>query len=499
MQDVFKRTQEIIKEKDVQSLFDIFYPDGFKLTQGQRDIASAILFPDNNKVIISAHTQYGKTEIVARSLGIRLALKKTGILLLAPRNDQTQIIRNYLSRCVVSSPFLSSLADVSVDKNEISRLEKESSRTRQTFQNGSLYHTMTAHGNADRIMGHGDEADIVVEDEDCLITDEAQEKVGRLFASKQKKRDWLWIKMCNPWTTNSDTYKAWTSGDWKTIHIDYNQGIREGRTTKEFVEDERQRLPRMTFQVLYESVFPDQSEDALFPISAVDALPGVFGFEDEIKQIEKNISWYKKGNFYDEARDEEEKLGGFEQVVSCDPADKGVDSTVILQGWKKNNKYDVVRCFSEEKSENIDVARKIYRVAKEHSRLGIPTRIVVDGTGIGVGVVSSLRDMIDDEDFKVVDARFGERAEKSDHFVNRKAEEYFRARDVVVDGRVRCGFDIGVLRGELLALEWKQSQATRERIKVVDPDKSPDWADALVLFLWRDKRKQSGGFIFGVD
>ena len=140
---------------------------------------------------------------------------------------------------------------------------KEASRRRMTFSNGAEYRVMSAEGKADRIMGFG--ANVVVPDEACLINKTAWVKTTRMLGDDPDNS--IMIVLVNPWDTDNQAYDYSLNPKFDITHIDYKQGIKEGRTTKEFIDERIEEYggeDTLEFTVLYKSLFPEMSKDALF-------------------------------------------------------------------------------------------------------------------------------------------------------------------------------------------------------------------------------------------
>ena len=489
IQKFIELSKKAIQKHDVQALFRAFYPElGFLLTPGQEEIAKSILFPDHNKIIINAYTQYGKSNVASFAICIRLAIYRTNVMIIAPTSDQTSIIRNYFSEAIRESPILRSIVQIS-ETRDIEHFNKESSKKKQTFSNGSSYEIKTAYGEGNVLMVFN--GDVVISDEDSLISDTAQAKIGRMFTSKDENLS-LWIKLCNPWSIDSHSYRCWTSEDWKRVHIDWRQGVKEGRTTEQFIESMRRDLTEIEFEVLYESNFPEQPTDALYNLAKINQLAtNDINISGEVSEILGTMSETKEKSpaTHDEWK---KKLKDYEFRVSADPAGKGIDSTVIFAGYKRGNEYELTEAYSENKSEPLPVARKIVDMALSRPHDDIFTRIIIDPYGIGQGVVNAVKELISGySNMKVVEAGFGERAERYKFFYNRKAEEYFHNSKIVGENRIKTPKIYEKLRSQLISIDWKRSQATKEKVIIKDPAKSPDWADCFVYFTWDAKEMQA--------
>lgn len=123
----------------------------------------------------------------------------------------------------------------------------------------------------------------------------------------------------------------------------------------------------------------------------------------------------------------------------------------------------------------------------------VPLR--VDGIGIGKGVLDSLTaDSYPTEEYRASDA-----AGDGTRFANRKAEDAWllRSRMAELDGKpgeclIRLP-DIPQLRSQLAAMKYKTLPSGK--MQVVDPDDSPDYADAVIIATAGEKPGSQAGFL----
>jgi len=214
---------------------------------------------------------------------------------------------------------------------------------------------------------------------------------------------------------------------------------------------ENLRSTPLFFEVLYESVFPSQAEDSLFS-------------NDDI------VKAYSR---------EERSFEDLQMVLGCDVADKGVDQTVIMHAHTDGLFYDIQDIYSEAKSENVKIAQMLNTMQKETNALTIN----IDCIGVGVGVVSVLRNIIEHPKVKVNECHFGRKPYDSNVFVNSKAEQYWNLKTLFERGLIRIPKHDGLIK-DLLSMKWEKVVGSN-KIKVVDPDDhSPDFSDALVYTVW---------------
>ena len=216
----------------------------------------------------------------------------------------------------------------------------------------------------------------------------------------------------------------------------------------------------MEFDILYNSIFPSESADSIFNL-------------DKIRQAEKK---------------EQSNQGEF--IISCDVADSGIDKTIILQGYKMEGGYSINSIYSEDKSENTAISGKIMSIIKENLGLN-HISVFIDMIGVGTGVLSMVKQECETLNYsrknkiKVVGCHFGQSPVlDKERFANRKAENYFRLKELFEEGMIIIPHN-KTLFNELLAMRWNFTSTSK--IKIIDPDKSPDFADALVYFVWYEE------------
>jgi len=470
-----------IRERNVRPIVKYLFQ--VNLTPTQCLIVRKIAYTESKRVAISAMTRYGKSFCVAIGVALYILFNEDKrIAIVAPKYDQAEILRNYLARLIIVCPELQALAHLDREHGA-ERLAQEATKKRLTFRNGCEYAIFSAEGDADRLMGFG--ANLLVIDEACLISREARVKVNRMLGDDP--RYGVLVELFNPWETDNQAFDDWNSPRFEKLHIGWEVALKEGRTTLEFIEEQREHLPPMAFQVLYESRFPDQSEHGIFSLAWVlAAMERKESIWADLLRLRKAFELKRASGASEfELNVVRKLLMEYKVIVCCDPADKGLDKTVTYWGCWHGSKYEVAGWHSEATSDNQRIARRLFDLAQEYQA----DRIHIDGHGLGVGVVSRLRELKAEHNtaWKVVSCLFGEAAGKKEFYANRKAEEYFRLRDILKNGLIRLP-PIQELKAELMKMEWDRKG--RQTILIIDPeDKSPDWADALVYFTWQDSHE----------
>lgn len=480
-----KLIRRAIETENVKFLCKFYFD--VKLTKNQQDIVRDIAFQKHKRVGISAMTRYGKTFCVALAIGLIIILNKNKkIALIGPKREQAQILRNYMTELIFECPELLELAQIEVTGKE--RMKKEASKKRQTFENGCEYRVYSAEGDANRLMGFG--ADIVIKDEACLIGDEAHAKIMRMLGDDPESS--VLVELFNPWDRDNAAFEHTMNPRYKQYRIGWKTAVKEERTTKEYVEEQREELTSLEFTVLYESKFPEESEDSVFNLARIrEAEQREFNFLEELKEIEEKLKDKKKMREakYNELIKEKKQ---YKKIIGCDIADKGLDQTVIIKGIRKGNKYQVIDIYSEDKSEQTEVAGRINESIKNWMKEG---EVNIDTIGVGTGVVSMVKEFVKDNnlDVKVKGCHFGARPMKNneDKFARKKSENFFRLKGIFEDGMIDIP-EHKELKQELMNIKWEMTSSGKIRIEKMDD--SPDFSDGLTYLIWKDKKDLAFAF-----
>jgi len=446
-----KLIHQMITQKKITQLCQALFQ--FTPTKKQKQIIETIAYAQHKRTVISCMTRYGKTHCVAAgTLLYALSHSNKRILLISPTYDQTNIIRNYIGNFIGGSEFYQLMLTYTGKEKQ----RREMSKRRLVLKNNTELIVLSAEGSGDRLMGFG--GDLIILDESCLINGEVyRAKISRMLGDNPNS---ILIEIGNPWHRDNQMWDHWTDPTFYKIHVGYEIALEEGRISETFLEEQRNELTPLEFTVLYKSDFPEESEDSIFKLSRL---------------VEATNKWrdFKKWR---------------NVIIGADVADKGKDLTVIIRGRKTyNNEYKVDDIYSEPKSESTDVAGRIIKEKIKHT----VDQINIDSIGIGVGVVSMVREGVQKFPCKVTEAHFGKRARDHRRFSNKKAEQYFRLQKLFEDGLISIP-DHPKLVGELMSMRWEHTSSGK--IKIIDPEsKSPDFSDALVYFIW-----ESGGGAFTI-
>ncbi len=167
---------------------------------------------------------------------------------------------------------------------------------------------------------------------------------------------------------------------------------------------------------------------------------------------------------------------GQRKVISCDPGRFGDDMTVIYC-WRDE---EVVRRVAFGRKDTMEVVGWLMSLL---AQMGAGTRVIVDETGTGAGIVDRLRENAVD----VTGINFASRADEPERFVNKRAEMFWHARDMVRARNVRVP-DEEKLISQLAAVKYRFHSNGRILLESKEELKkrlgrSPDEADCFVLGL----------------
>lgn len=446
------------KERDVKGFCKALF--NIDITVLQADIIRTITFSEHKRVVICCMTRYGKSYAV--SMGILLWILRNDnkrIAIIAPTNEKSSIIRNYLSFFVAKSPYFTELLDL--DKGGSERIRKEVSKQRMTWKNGVEMRTLSAEGKGAALMGFG--ADLVIVDETCDIDYEVyRSKISRMLGDDPEKA--AYVEIGNPWHRDNHMWIHWINPGWKHIHIGYVDAEKDGRISHDFIEEQRNQLTEREFKVLYEAEFPEETEDQLIKWSWIQ------------NSIKKDMP-----------------VNDFEVVAGADIAEHGNDSTVLTIGFKNKleNTFKVSFIYHWEQKETMTTAGMIAEHLKAHN----VNRVTVDSNGIGAGVYSRLNELRREGKINTIikDYRGGKQPSTKaaqNRFLNQKAEAYFNLRDLFEKGKISI-IKEPTLIDQLSKMKWELNSSMKIRIR--DPgtmegdtaeEKSPDYADSLCYMCW---------------
>lgn len=432
------------------------------LTQGQEEIVKEVAFDIHKRTVICCMTRYGKSWAVAQGILLWIIMNPgKRIAIIAPTNEKTTIIRNYVAGFVSRSEQFLKLLDL--DKSGMDRIRKEVSKKRMTWRNQTEMRTLSAEGQGEALMGFG--ADKVIVDETCDIELEVyRSKITRMLGDSA---DSTYVEIGNPNHRDNHMWLHWTDPSWYHIRIDLDEALREGRITAEFIEEQRMTLSEREFTILYKADFPESAADQLI----------------DWKWIESS---YKAVAF--------DFLG--EIVAGADIAEQGNDLTVVSIGYR-NKDNGQMRQIAIESWGKTDLMPTVGKIAEIINKYKI-TRITIDANGIGSGVYGRLSELQTEKKINCLVSAFKggmspDNDRDKERFLNIKAQVYWQLRSLFEAGKIQI-INNKTQVSQLNKMKWELTSAMKIRIR--DPGekegdtaemKSPDFSDALNLMCFEGK------------
>lgn len=461
--------KEAIENEDVYFL--VLYYFGFKLTPKQEILVRWVAFNKYSRLSVIAMTRWGKSQCVVFGIALRILIEGgINILFLGPQTEQAGILRDYMTEVILRCEELLEMTDF--DTRGTESLKREFSKKKVTFKDGAYYKILSGHGEASGVMGFGvgRRGGVIVKDESTLFSDKVNAKIMRMLGDNPDESSI--IELSNPWHKDNKAFEHYNHPDWKTFHVGWQEAIKDGRTTQKFIDEMREDLTPIEFKVLYDSEFPDESSDSIFRLSKIKTCT---------------------------AQTIDIDLDNAIRVISCDVADKGLDWTVMRWGYRHEGNHKIIDSYREAQSENTTLAGKIIDKIKNFINDGKSNEEIhklieegkankglvnIDCIGVGTGVLSIVNEYVDIHGLKNVEVQgchYGESPNNKDRFLNKKAENYFRLKDIIDDERIDLDNE-RKLTHELNIMKWEFTSSSK--IRIVDPEKSPDEADSLVYFVW---------------
>lgn len=392
------------------------------LTEGQVEIVESVLYGDKKRVVILAHTRYGKTWSIAVGIALRVLLAPKGdrVLVVSATSNQSQLIRRYLAEVIESSATMQAMLQMGREATP-ENLKRETSRTRLTFKTGNEVVFLSGEGDGDRLMGYGGNL-ILVDEADLIKKEVVRGRIRRMLGDDAEES--VLVIQGNPWNRGGNLDDAWNDPAFHRIHIDAQQGLKEGRITEAFLAEQRRVLTSVEYRVLYESFFPDESIDGLYSYEAIQAA------------------------LQRDARQGKEAWG-------LDVAEEGLDKTVATQVAVEGDFISWRACHTWEREHTMTTVKNVRVLIKEEDP------VVIDENGLGKGVGDRLRELgYNANAFKASWGTMNER------FANAWSEYAWHLRDAIEAGNVSLKGAPPELVRDLLRIKWTLTTAAKPKIKV---------------------------------
>ncbi|MCJ7804936.1 hypothetical protein MUP35_04380 [Patescibacteria group bacterium] len=408
-------------------------------TEGQVEIFGTLIFRHTNRVQIITSTQYGKSLFVGLACLYITCLQKQIVAVVAPKDEKAKIIMRYYIEHLGDSPIFYKQLE---RDTKLERLRMEENKERIMLRNGGGIFVISAQSSNsikgfEAAMGEG--AEIVIEDEAALIPDITEATIFRMIAGH---KDGFYCKIGNPFYRNH-FFDSWKNPNYAKVFINYQQGLKEGRYTQEFIDEAKSKAH---FNILFNCVFPDAD--------TIDELGYTFLIPEEELLIGDT-------NPFGEIR------------LGVDVAESGGDYCVIVARWANTAKV----ILKYQTSDTMDLTGRIVQIAKE---LGVLDKnIFIDSIGVGKGVVDRLRE----QHWNITPVKVSESAHDEQQFVNKRAENYWEMRKWLKLNSIEENMDwlqICDIKFKVVDSSGKIQIMPKDLMRKIGYN-SPDVADALML------------------
>lgn len=426
----------------------------FELTDGQAEIFECIAKRKHPRNHVLSYTQFGKSDVVSLAVLTRITTFPEKWAIVAPSNKKAHIIMSYLIGHIFDNEFTTALFEVEKGEN-IDRIRRERSKDRLTFKlpNGQISEvfTLSSEGKRtkdllDALMGFSSPNIII--DESSLIDDIQMVGIMRMLGGHA---DNFLFEIGNAMRRNH-FFRDSINPAYNHINIDCYRGLKEGRITKEFIEEMR---TKPMFSMLYENKFPPQD--------AVDSS----GYAPLYSDTELQGKMKPTIDLFGELR------------MGCDVAGEGSNYSVITLRGKNGAKI----LYKEHTPDTMAFVSTIVSMFRKYK----PEKIYIDKVGIGKPVYDRLIELGELYE-KVIGVMAGESASDKDIYFNKRAEMFWRQREWL---------QVASLEGndwiDLLDVRYKVQSDRKIKIKskdemVKEGILSPDVADSLSLTFYDDER-----------
>ena len=426
-------------------------PDGnpFILTNYQTDFIKAVIKREKTRFIYKACTQSGKSAAISVLLALfAIFFPNERIVNISCTESQARIIFDQTKKFLVEDNVE---IRKRVDLNRSIGSRKEFSKTKMFMKNGTEIKVMSTGMGTTESVGNsllGMSATILVIDEAASIPNEVfTTKILRMLgASRTVGLEKILILSSTPQTSNFFE-DAWYDPRYEKFTVDWQQAVDAGRMDLKTVMEQKDKMTKSNFDMWYNANFPSMLEDSVYDM-------------DEVKEntVAQDFQFYG------------------EKILSVDVARYGRDFTIYALIDKVDDTYRVVDFLQDEKRDTVTVAGRIIALHKEHKF----DHVFIDEGGVGGGPL----DIVKSKGIEAVGVLAGSKCtskEIGENCSNLKAELHMKAKKLFEVGKIKV-IDKGTLFKELRGM--RKDWTPNGKIKIVDPDKSPDYVDALVYSLY---------------
>ena len=403
----------------------------------------------NKRFLLSDFTVVHNTEVISCILALMAILyPNERIVNISCTEQQAKIMfERTKAHLVEDSPIIKSLVDLSRNIGS----SREFSRTRMFMKNGTdLRILSTGKGETETVgtglLGHN--ASILVVDEASSIPDEIfRTKILRMLGARKTTGFKKILILSSTPNTSNFFEDCWNDPDYIKLHVDWKMAVDAGRMDLKTVMEQKRKMPRSEFESWYEAKFPGLLEDSMYDID-----------ECKANVVPQDLNFYGK------------------KILSVDISRFGSDLTVYTCIDKVGDTFRVVDFIEDRKKGLMTTTGNIIDLNKQHHF----DTIIVDASGVGGGVM----DRLTEQGIEAVGVIAGSRCtsdETAENCLNLKAELHSKAKRLFEQNKLKI-IDKGSILTELRKI--KKDKSSDGKLKIVDPDKSPDYVDSLIYGLY---------------
>jgi len=427
---------------------------GINLVEYQLEIVEAIYTRQYEHVVITSATQAGKSYAVAVAIVLFAVMnKKEKVVLIAPTREQSKIIMRYILEIFSQNPILGCMLDIST-KETADKLKHEMRKTMIRLNNDTYIQILTAEGG---LLGFS--ATLLILDESAEIDDEVyRTQIRRMLGADEGVKKIL-VEISTPHKRNH-FFESFSSPTAKVIQVNWQRAVKAGRLRPEFVKEQEEILMPDEFKMWYGAEFIDEGKHQMYPYSFVERAQVIYS--NQPKQTYKKI------------------------LIGIDIARYGIDSTVYtIVGYdEEKDYYQILDIQNHEKMSLAHTMGKAINLIEEYK----PEVVGVDDIGIGGGVTDQLKDL----GYNVVPFIAGKQPLDTKRFANVKAEAHMFVRNLMEKNKLGIPKNRFLIR-DLTTIEKEFTADGKNRI--VDPEKSPDYADSLIYAIYCNQLQERVMFI----
>jgi hypothetical protein len=426
-------------------------PDGNPLVLApyQADFIKAVIRRDNTRFIYKAATQSGKSCCLSVLLAlIAILYPNEKIVNVSFTEQQARIIFDQVKKFLIEdSPVIRAMVDLSRSIGST----KEFSKTRMFMKNGTEIKVLsTGMGDTENVGNSllGMSATVLTVDEASSIPNDVfTTKILRMLGGKRTSGlEKILILSSTPQTSNFFE-DAWHDPDYVKFTVSWKDAVEAGRLDLKTVEEQRRKMTKSQFASWYDAEFPSMLEDSVF----------------DMAECERNLV-------------EPDPIFKGEKILSVDVARFGRDFTVYALVDKLGEEFRVVDFIQDEKKDTMAVAGRIVALNNQHKF----NKVIVDEAGVGGGPLDRVREQ-GIEVFGVIAGSKCTTNAAEENCINLKAELYMKAKKLFEEDKLKI-INKGTIMKELR--QSKKEFTSNGKLKIIDPDKSPDYLSSLVYSLY---------------